>query len=81
MLNEFAKRFDENIMSINPFYAKWRKLNTIDQTAAKILQKGTFEGYRQMRIDKGGNPNQMKPVTLINTDEKKDWFFNRVILE
>ena len=43
-----------------------------------FLKKGTYDDYREVLRARGANLNQVKPIKVIDTDEKRDFFFNHV---
>ena len=43
-----------------------------------FLKKGTYDEYREVLRARGANLNQVKPIKVIDTDEKRDFFFNHV---
>ena len=46
-----------------------------------ILKEGTYTDYQDYLRNKGVVLNQIKPVTVINTPERKDFFFSHVVTE
>ena len=43
-----------------------------------FLKKGTYDDYREMLRQRGANLNQVKPLKVIDTDEKRDFFFSHI---
>ena len=43
-----------------------------------FLKKGTYDDYREVLRKRGANLNQVKPIKVIDTDEKRDFFFAHV---
>ena len=76
---QFAKKFEEalgrGVFSVGPRIAN----GSLGHCEVKFLKKGTYEDYREMLRKRGVNLNQVKPVKSIDTDEKKEFFFNHVI--
>lgn len=76
---QFSKKFEDALcegnVSVPPFIAN----GSLGHCEVKILKEGTYEDYREMLRKRGVNLNQVKPVKSIDTDEKKEFFFNRVI--
>ena len=69
---------DEKLSETNEKYLKYRKWNTLGRPVLKILKKGTYESYNEMLVGQGKVLNQIKPVTIINNKERKDFFFSHV---
>ena len=44
----------------------------------KFLKKGTYDAYRELLRQRGANLNQVKPLKVIDTDEKRDFFFAHI---
>ncbi len=78
--DEIAAVFDEELCKINVEYDRYRKNETLDTAQAHFIRVGTFDDYKNMLRAKGRDVNQLKPVTIINTDEKQDFFFSHIIL-
>ncbi len=80
-LRELAARtFDEKMQENNIEYARYRVNNTLMQADAHFIRPGSFDEYRHMLQEMGRDTNQLKPVTILNSDKKKEFFFDRVIL-
>ena len=43
-----------------------------------FLKKGTYDDYREVLRSKGANLNQVKPIKVIDNEDKKDFFFSHV---
>lgn len=74
----FAKVFDEKLCECNKEYKKYRDTRAIDRAAVHFIKKGSYEEYKNMLAARGVNINQLKPVSVINTAEKKEFFFDRI---
>ena len=48
-------------------------------TNIKLLEKGTYDAYREVLRQNGANLNQIKPIKLIDNDMKKEFFFSNSI--
>ncbi len=75
----FAQVFDDNLRKCNEEYDKYRRTNAIDRACVHFLKKGSYEEYKMSLAEKGVNLNQLKPVSVINTPEKKEFFFDRIV--
>lgn len=76
-----ARAIDGKLNLINLDYAKFRNTNAIGAPAVRFLKKGTYAAYLQGLRETGVNINQVKPVCVINTPEKKKFFFDNIIDE
>ena len=72
------KALDEFLNESNEKYFKYRRWNMIDSPKILLLKKDTYADYREMLKKQGRVLNQIKPVTVINTDERKEFFFSHV---
>ena len=75
---EIEKALDEWLNESNEKYFKYRRWNMIDMPKVHILRKDTYADYREMLKKQGKVLNQIKPVTVINTDERKEFFFSHI---
>lgn len=75
---EYVKILDEKLNESNEKYFKYRRWGMIGDPEILFLQKGTYQAYREMLKSKGVVLNQIKPVTVINNDERKEFFFSHV---
>lgn len=77
--NEYAKLFEELFCENNPSAKPVFKNGSLGHCEVKFLRHGTYDDYRQVLKDRGANLNQVKPVKLIDSEEKKDFFFSHII--
>ena len=75
----FAQVFDDKLRECNKEYDKYRRTNAIDKACVHFLKKGSYDEYKAGLAEKGVNLNQIKPVSVIKTPEKKEFFFNRIV--
>ena len=78
MIPEIEKALDEWLNESNEKYFKYRRWNMIDMPKVHLLKKDTYADYREMLKKQGKVLNQIKPVTVINTDERKEFFFSHI---
>lgn len=76
---EYAKLFEELFCKNNPSAQPVFKNGSLGHCEVKFLRHGTYDDYRQILKDRGANLNQVKPVKLIDNDERRDFFFSHVI--
>lgn len=75
---EIEKVLDEKLNESNEKYFKYRRWGMITNPKVQILKKNTYSDYREMLKKQGKVLNQIKPVTVINTDERKEFFFSHI---
>lgn len=69
---------DESMKEANEKYEKYRRWGMIDLPVIYQFENGTYDAYKADLVSQGRVLNQIKPVTVINTPEKKAFFFARV---
>ena len=75
-----GKAFDEAVRKNNIEYNRYRRNATLGDVEVHFISAGTFDEYKEMLHEKGRNTNQIKPVTIINTPAKKEFFFSHITL-
>ena len=78
MIPQIEKELDELLNESNEKYYKYRRWNMIDAPKVCLLKKDTYADYREYLKKQGKVLNQIKPVTVINTDERKEFFFSHI---
>ncbi len=73
--SDFERFLYKGNVSVEPLV----KSGALAKPQVKFLKKGTYEEYRENLKSKGINLNQVKPVKVIDTKEKEDFFLSRVI--
>jgi auxin responsive GH3 family protein len=71
-----AKIMDDALCKENPVYASWRKKRAIHQCEVKFLPIGSFERLREMRIQEGTSPQQLKMSRVLWKKEHIDALIN-----
>lgn len=75
---EIEKSLDNWLNESNEKYFKYRRWGMIGEPKVVFLKKDTYQDYREMLKKQGKVLNQIKPVTVINTDERKEFFFAHI---
>ena len=57
------------------------KSGALGHCEVKFLKHGTYDDYREVLRKRGANLNQVKPIKVIDNEEKKEFFFAHVIDE
>ena len=50
----------------------------LGESKVTLLKKDTYNDYKDMLKKQGRVLNQIKPVTVINTEERKEFFFAHI---
>ena len=72
---------DEKFKAFNEKYYKYRRWGMINRPEVLFLQPKTYWDYREYLRSKGKVLNQVKPVTIINSEERCEFFFSHVATE
>ncbi len=75
---EYNDLFETALIDGNVSVEPLIRSGALGHPQVKFLKKGTHNEYREMLRRKGFNLNQVKPVKVIDTEEKKDFFFSNV---
>ncbi len=78
-LTVLGDTFDKKLSGINVEYNRYRSNHTLKPVDTHLLKPGTHGAYREMLRSKGRDVSQMKPVTIINTPERHEFFFSNII--
>ncbi len=76
---KFIETIDHQFDEINEKYYKYRRWGMLNRPEVLFLEDKTYVGYNEMLAAKGVVLNQIKPVTVINSEERKDYFLSHVI--
>ncbi len=71
----FEKMLCKGNVSVEPLI----KSGALGHPVVKFLRHGTYDDYREVLRKRGANLNQVKPIKVIDNDEKKDFFFSHII--
>lgn len=72
---------DEKFKDVNEKYFKYRRWGMINRPEVLFLKEKTYWDYREFLRSKGRVLNQIKPVTIINSEERCEFFFSHVETE
>ena len=76
--DEAVEAMDEYMKKANEKYEKYRRWHMISTPAIHQFEPGTYAAYKASLVAQGRVLNQIKPVTVINTPEKKEFFFAHI---
>ena len=72
---------DEKFKGFNEKYFKYRRWGMINRPEVLFLKPKTYWDYREYLRSQGRVLNQIKPVTIINSEERCEFFFSHVATE
>ncbi len=75
----YAKAFEECLCAGNVSVGPMIKSGALGHCEFKFLRHGTYDDYRAMLKANGANLNQIKPIKVINSDERRDFFFSHTL--
>ncbi len=70
--------FEEMLCKGNVSVEPLIKSGALGHPEVLFLKKGTYDDYREVLRSRGANLNQVKPIKVIDNDEKRDFFFSHV---
>ena len=74
-LEAFEKRLCETNVLVPPLIRN----GALGHCEVKFLRNGTYEDYREKVLRaKGANLNQVKPIKVIDNDDRRDFFLSHV---
>ncbi len=72
---EYRRILEKHLGEVNPVYAECVVTNEIDHAVLYLQQQQTHALWRDVRMHKGTSLNQVKPVRVLDTPMKKDFFY------
>ena len=76
-LSSFTEEFEQLLRDVNTSYRFYEGNNLIDPPVILNQRPGTHEEWRQMKIAAHASPDQVKPVRILDTAEKREFFLGR----
>ena len=77
-LSGYAEELEPVMTEINYRYGAFREKKEIGDLVIKMQKPGTHEAWRKSRIEKGALPGNIKPVHIIDNEEKKNFFLDKI---
>ncbi|MBO4359421.1 MAG: GH3 auxin-responsive promoter family protein [Eubacteriaceae bacterium] len=78
-LSVYSDAAEEDMRQISKLYDRFRFNLAIGHLGILNQKPGTHEEWRLSRIQKGTAPTQVKPVRILDSPEKEEFFMNRII--
>ena len=75
---KMIETLDERMEEYNEKYFKYRRWGMLNAPEVVFVPAGTYDAYRESLRQKGVVLNQIKPVVVLNTPERRDFFLSRV---
>lgn len=75
---ELEAFIDESFRECNEKYDKYRRWGMLREPIVYQLETGAYAAYKSSLVAQGRVLNQIKPVVVINTPERKEFFFSRI---
>ncbi len=76
---KYSEAFEKALCAGNVLVAPQIKCGALGHCEVKFLKHGTYDEYREVLKSRGANLNQVKPIKVINNDERYDFFFSHTI--
>ncbi len=76
---EYNSAFEKMLCAGNVSVEPLIKSGALGHPEVKFLCRGTYDEYREVLRKRGANLNQVKPIKVIDNDEKKDFFFSHIV--
>lgn len=73
---KYPEAFEKILCKSNVLVAPLIRKRGLGHCEVKFLRAGTYDDYRELLRARGANLNQVKPIKVIDSDEKKDFFFS-----
>lgn len=74
----YAEIFERRLCETNVLVPPLIRNGALGHCEVKFLRKGTYEDYREVLKSRGANLNQVKPVKVIDNDDRRDFFLSHV---
>ncbi len=75
---KYIDTLDNELNEVNEKYFKYRRWGMLGRPEVLFLKEKTYWDYRESLRAKGLVLNQIKPVTVLNSPERCDFFFSHV---
>jgi hypothetical protein len=74
----YAEIFEKHLCETNVLVPPLLRNGALGHCEVKFLKKGTYEDYREVLKNRGANLNQVKPIKVIDNDDRRDFFLSHV---
>lgn len=73
--DEYLQVLEKHLGQINPVYKECIDTKEIDHAVLYLQQQQTHALWREFKMMKGASANQVKPVRVLDTPQKKNFFY------
>ena len=77
-LATLGKALDKALCASNLYIDVRRREDILGAPSVHLLRRGTFDAYTELLRAQGVNISQVKPVTILNTQERTDFFLSHI---
>ena len=74
----YAEIFEQRLCETNVLVPPLLRNGALGHCEVKFLRRGTYEDYREVLKSRGANLNQVKPIKVIDNDDRRDFFLSHV---
>lgn len=78
-LGGFSDRFEDILREVNPQYLYYEGNDLIEPPVLLMQKPGSHEEWKRARVAAGATEDQVKPVHILDTEDKREFFLSRVI--
>lgn len=77
-LSNLSEQFEEILRDVNPLYRFYEGNNLIDPPVIWMQKPGSHQEWWEKKVAAGASADQVKPVKILDTPEKEDFFRERI---
>ena len=78
-LSKYSEMADEYLRKVNKIYDRFRKTGPIAPLEIENQESGAHKAWRDYKVSQGVSSIQVKPVRVLDNDEKLDFFTSRIV--
>lgn len=78
-LGEYVDQFEDILREVNPQYLYYEGNDLIEPPVILQQRPGTHDAWKEARIEAGATESQVKPVHILDTDDKREFFLSRIV--
>ena len=78
-LSKYSEMADEYLRKVNKIYDRFRKTGPIAPLKIENQEPGAHKAWRDYKVSQGVSSIQVKPVRVLDNDEKLDFFTSRIV--
>lgn len=78
-LSVYSEMVEELLCKINPIYGRFRRIKTIKPLTIVNQKPGSHKQWKEHMVEKGTAATQVKPVRVLDSKEKIEFFTERLV--